>query len=92
MTQPTVQHRHDIWRSLCLNYGVISAVLWQEAIDLGQPVGKCTTCGSHMQPGTPEQRGARMFYPARCSNTGCRREVEGQGPRVPKPKKGESNA
>jgi hypothetical protein len=84
MTQPTRQHRHDIHPRMCQSFGVISDILWREALDLRQPVGSCTRpgCGGLMRPLAPEQRGQRWFYPARCST--CRREVEGQGPRVPK--------
>lgn len=88
MTQPTVQHRQDISRRVCTAYGVISYIEWRKALDLREPVGNCTRCGGLMRPEEPEQRGARMFYPARCA--GCGREVEGQGPRVPKPKKGDT--
>ncbi len=82
MTQPTREHRREIYARLCLSYGVISGLLWQEAIDLRQPVGNCSVCPGLMRPGTPEQRGRRMHYPARCAV--CGREGECQGPRVPK--------
>lgn len=82
MTQPTSEHRREIYGRLCLSYGVISDILWREAIDLHQPVGICGTCGQLMRPLLPEKRGQRWHYPARCA--GCGREVEGQGPRVPK--------
>jgi hypothetical protein len=88
MSQPTRQHRHDIHPRMTLSFGVISGLLWQEAIDTRQPVGTCTACGALMRPEKPEQRGRRMFYPARCSNAACGREVEGQGPRVAKAKTG----
>ena len=79
MTQPTAQHRQDIHRRVCLSYGVISDLLWRDAINTRQPVGVCTECGGLMRPGTPEERSRRWFYPARCA--GCGREVEGKGPR-----------
>lgn len=86
MTQPTRAHRHDIHPRLCLSYGIVSGLLWQDAIDTCQPVGTCTRCGGLMRPGPAEERARRMFYPARCA--GCGREVEGQGPRPPKEAKG----
>jgi len=86
MTQPTVQHRQDISRAVCSSYGVVSDILWREALETRHPVGTCTRCGGLMRPEEPEQRGRRMFYPARCANAACGREVEGQGPRPPKPK------
>lgn len=92
MTQPTVQHRQDIHRRVCSSYGVVSDILWREAMDLRQPVGTCTACGGLMRPMEPERIGPepregetdrrRVAYPARCA--GCGREVEGQGPRVQK--------
>lgn len=81
MTQPSA-HRRDIWPGLCIGYDAVSHILWCEALDAGQGVGTCTTCQQLIKPMAPEQRGARMFYPARC--VGCGREVEGQGPRPPK--------
>lgn len=88
MTQPTREHRHDIHPRLCLSYGVISGLLWQQHLDARQPVGVCSRpvgaghCGGLMRGLQPEQRGERMFYPAGCST--CGREVEGQGPRPAK--------
>lgn len=86
MTQPTAQHRREIWPALCLGYGVVSGLLWQQAIDANQFVGNCSTCPGHMKPLPAEQRGPRVVYPARCG--GCGREVEGMGPRPAKPQKG----
>lgn len=86
MSQPTGQHRREIWPSLCLSYGIVSGLLWAEAIANNQPVGTCARCGQLMRPLTPEQVRERVVYPARCA--GCGREVEGMGPRVEKPKKG----
>jgi hypothetical protein len=84
-----VEHRSDIHHRMCLSYGVVSDSLWQEAIDAHQPVGTCTrpttpgaSCGGLMRALPAEERGGRMFYPARCAT--CGREVEGQGPRPAK--------
>ena len=81
-----LQHRREIWSSLCIGYGVVSGLLWREAIDTNQPVGTCSACSQLMRPLEPEHRGNRIVYPARCA--GCGREVEGMGPRVEKSKKG----
>lgn len=81
------QHRHDIHPRLCLSYGVVSDILWRQALDEHQPVGSCTACHGLMRGLEPEQRGQRMFYPAKCST--CGREVEGQGPRPAKAAKGD---
>lgn len=82
MTQPTIQHRQDIHRRVCLSYGVVSDLLWREAMETRQPVGNCTRCGGLMRPEEPYEAARRMHYPARCA--GCGREVEGKGPRPPK--------
>lgn len=88
MTQPTAQHRQEIHRRVCLSYGVVSGLLWQQALDARQPVGTCSRpvgaghCGGLMRGLEPEERGGRMFYAARCAT--CGREVEGQGPRPAK--------
>lgn len=85
------QHRQDIHHRMCQSYGVVSGLLWQEAIDARQPVGVCTrptgkttSCGGLMRPLPAEERHGRMFYPAKCAT--CGREVEGQGPRPAKAK------
>lgn len=88
MSQPTRQHRREIWASLCIGYDAVSDILWRQAIDANQPVGTCSKCQQLMRPMPPEERGRRWFYTARCANTMCRREVEGMGPRPPKPVKG----
>ena len=87
MTQPTAQHRQDISRRVCLSYGVISDLLWRDAIELREPVGNCTRCGGLMRPGPdePYENARRMHYPARCAS--CGREVEGKGPRPTKQEK-----
>lgn len=92
MTQPTREHRRDISHRLCLSYDVVSDILWRQALAEHQPVGTCTRptraghCGGLMRGLEPEQRGQRMFYPAKCRT--CGREVEGQGPRPAKAKGG----
>jgi hypothetical protein len=92
VTQPTREHRHDIHPRLFLSYGIVSDILWRQALDARQPVGVCSRpvgtghCGGLMRGLEPEQRGPRWFYPARCS--ACGREVEGQGPRPAKASKG----
>lgn len=84
MTQPTRDHRQDIHRRVCTAYGVVSDILWREAMDEHQPVGNCTRtgCGGLMRPLEPYEAGRRMHYPARCAS--CGREVEGKGPQPPK--------
>lgn len=85
MTQPTREHRREIWARLCIGYDFVSHILWTQALDAGQHVGVCSRCNQPMKPRQPEERARRMFYPAEC--TGCGREVEGMGPRPEKPKK-----
>lgn len=77
------ESRREIWPALCLSYGIVSGLLWAEAIAGNRPVGTCSRCGQFMRPQPPEQVGQRIVYPARCA---CGREVEGMGPRVEKPK------
>jgi hypothetical protein len=36
MTQPTRQHRREIWASLCIGYDTVSDILWRAALDGGQ--------------------------------------------------------
>jgi hypothetical protein len=86
MTQPTREHRREIWSSVCLSYGVVSDILWRERLTTGQAVGTCSHCQQLLKPLEPEQVGPRPVYPARC--IGCNREVLGVGPRPAKPKKG----
>lgn len=90
MSQPTSQHRREIWPGLCLSYGVVSGIEWAKAIDAGQAVGTCSRCQQLMKPLAPEQRERRVVYPARC--VGCGREVQGLGPRPPKPEKPKKGA
>lgn len=93
MTQPIREHRHDIHPRLCSSYGVVSDILWRQALDARQPVGTCSRpvgptghCGGLMRGLEPEERHGRWFYAARCAT--CGREVEGQGPRPAKAAKG----
>ena len=77
-----VEHRQEISHRLCLSRGIVSGLLWAEAIDGHQPVGTCTACSDLMLPLPPEEIGPRLVYPARCR--GCGREVQGVGPRPAK--------
>jgi hypothetical protein len=86
MTQPAREHRREIYARLCLSYGVISDILWRDAMDTHHPVGNCSRCPGLMKPREPQQRGRRMFYEAYCAL--CGHEVEGQGPRPAKQQKG----
>lgn len=82
MSHPHAQPRHEIWRSLCVAYGVVSGIEWDRALAAGLAVGTCSACQGVMKPLPAEPRGRRVVYPARCA--GCGREVEGMGPRVEK--------
>jgi hypothetical protein len=86
MTQPAQQHRQDIHRRVCLSYGIVSDLLWREALETRQPVGNCSRCASGlMRPREPEQVGRRWTYEATCA--GCGHTAVGVGPRPPKPEK-----
>lgn len=89
MSQPTRQHRREIWSSLCIGYDTISDILWRQAMEAGQIVGTCrkrlpdsgTECGQPLRPGQPYEKGRVTWYPAECP-TG--HETAAHGARPPK--------
>jgi hypothetical protein len=92
MTQPTRQHRREIWRSLCTGYDTVSDILWRQAMTANQPVGTCgrlgatgLACGQPLRPGEPYEVGNLWWYPADCA---AGHETAAHGARPEKTTKG----